>query len=226
MGNRRSRSSKFCLFRLNPVKPVKQATLSWPYGAMLAMIFLGALVTPAAAVVAPVVVTDAGEPELLAQERAFQLSARRKDSKTVEFNFKIAEGYYMYRGKFKFAVEPTTNAIVGMPTLTKGKMKQDPTFGRTVIYRDSVRILLPVASLHKGVNLADAEPLRLMVTSQGCADAGVCYPPFHQTITLVPGSSQVVFPDGAPREGSFTRTLPTMPERATPSLIDALTKSK
>ena len=193
---------------------------------MLAIVFLGASVAPAGAVVAPVVVADAGEPELLAQERAFQLSARRKDPKTVEFIFKIAEGYYMYRGKFKFAVEPTTSAVVGMPTLTKGKMKQDPTFGRTAIYRDSVRILLPVASLHKGVNLADTKPLRLVVTSQGCADAGVCYPPLHQTITLAPGSLQVVFPDGAPREGSFTRTLPTMPERATPSLIDALTKSK
>ena len=193
---------------------------------MLAMIFSGAWVVPVGAVAAPVVVTDAGEPELLAQERAFQLSARRKDSKTLEFNFKIAEGYYMYRGKFKFAVEPTTNAIVGMPTLTKGKMKQDPTFGRTAIYRDSLRILLPVASLYKGVSLADAKPLRMIVTSQGCADAGVCYPPMHQTITLAPGSLQVVFPDGAPREGSFTRTFPTMPEGATPSLIDALTKSK
>lgn len=206
------------------MKPIKQATLYRSCGALLALIFLGVLMPQAGA--APVLALGANEPELLEQERAFQLSARRKDLKTVELHFKIADGYYMYRGRFKFAVEPTASAKLGKATLTKGNMKQDPTFGRTEIYRDSVRILLPIASMDKLVTLADVEPVRLKVTSQGCADAGVCYPPIHQTITLQPGSSQILLPDDTAYVGSFSRPLQTMPQSGKPSLTDALTKKK
>ena len=70
------------------------------------------------------------EPELLEPERAFQLSAVYKDSKTVELRYKIADGYYMYRGRFKFDLGSVSAARLGKAMFPKGNMKQDPSFGR------------------------------------------------------------------------------------------------
>ena len=208
------------------MKQIKSTTQFCEIVAVLALIFPGVLMTPPQAVAAPVVVATAGEPALLEPERAFQLSARRTDRKTVELRFKIADGYYMYRDKFKFSIEPTTSAKLGKATLPKGNMKQDPTFGRTETHRDSVRILLPVTSLGEISNLANASPLQLRVTSQGCADAGVCYPPMHQTLTLQSGNLQVVFPDIAESAGGFNLPSQSRQQSGKSSLTDALKKTK
>lgn len=157
------------------------------------------------------------EPELLEPERAFQLSAVYKDSKTVELRYKIAEGYYMYRGRFKFDLGPVSAARLGKATFPKGNMKQDPTFGRVETYRDSVRILLPVTSMGKRLASSDAPALHLKVTAQGCADAGVCYPPMRQTLTLLPATLGVVLADSTP--GGSTRGGPQ-------SISETLKKSK
>ena len=182
--------------------------------------------TPPKAVAAPVLAATAGEPELLGPERAFQLSARRTDQKTLELRFKIADGYYMYRDKFKFAIVPTTSAKLGKAALPKGNMKQDPTFGRTEIYRDRLRILLPMTFLSKLSNSENAASLQLKVTSQGCADAGVCYPPMQQTLTLLSGDLQTVIPDIADSQGSFNSPSQSSRQSGKSSLTDALTKKK
>lgn len=111
------------------------------------------------------------EPDLLAAEAAFRLSTRMKDANTAELSFDIAPGYYMYRERFK-----VEGAGVGKPIIPRGTVKFDPTFNRNMqTHRDSVVVLVPV----KG-----AMPLQLTVTSQGCADAGVCYPPLVQKVVL------------------------------------------
>jgi thioredoxin:protein disulfide reductase len=138
------------------------------------------------------------EPDLLEPERAFQLSAIHKNPKTVELRYKIADGYYMYRGRFKFEVQSGGTAKLGKATFSKGKMKQDPTFGRVETYRDSVRILLPIMSMARHLASDETRDLRLVVTSQGCADVGVCYPPTRQTLALRPGSLDAVEASAAP----------------------------
>ncbi len=210
------------------MKPHQHALPSH-FGAICAMFFVFALMSlsGAAATVARGAAPAANvESELLEPERAFQLSARRKDQKTVELQYKIAEGYYMYRGRFKFLVEPPAFAKLGRASLSKGKIKQDATFGRVETYRDSVRILLPIASIGKGVMRADAMPLRLRITSQGCADAGVCYPPLQQTLTFTPTGFDVVLPDGIDDVGGVAGSLQSSPSSAQPSLSDALKKAK
>ena len=192
-----------------------------------ALILLGALVVESGLVAAaPVVASPAYvEPDLLEPERAFQLSARRKDHKTVELQYKIAEGYYMYKGRFKFEVEQPASVKLGKAALAKGLVKQDATFGRVETYRDSVRILLPVAGIGNATAL-DAVPLRLKVTSQGCADAGVCYPPLRQTLTLASSGFDVVLPDGIADVGGLAGSSRSSSSSAQPSLSDALKKSK
>lgn len=190
-------------------------------------VFASVSLSGAAATVASVVAPAANiAPELLESERAFQLSARRQNSKTIELQYKIAEGYYLYRGRFKFAVEPPASAKLGKAMLSKGKMKQDATFGRVETYRDSVRILLPIASIGHGDTHVATAPLRLRITSQGCADAGVCYPPLQQTVTIAPTGFDVVLPDGIVDVGGVAGSLQSSPSSAQPSLSDTLKKAK
>jgi len=116
----------------------------------------------------------APEQELLEPERAFRFSARAVDGNALEVQFSIAEGYYMYRERFQFASE---NARLGKPEFPAGERKRDQFFGDTETYRKEVRIRVPVEA-------GAGEPLKLLVTSQGCADIGVCYVPMESAATL------------------------------------------
>jgi len=118
------------------------------------------------------------EPELLDPAQAFRFSARVLSDSVIEVIYRIAPDYYLYREKFKFSGDPQM-AQLGSPDIPPGKIKQDEFFGRVEIYRDEVRIRIPVRRFE---NLpAD---LNLTAIAQGCADIGVCFPPFAQTARL------------------------------------------
>lgn len=116
--------------------------------------------------------TLARAEEPLAPEQAFRFSARAIDAKTVEARWQISDGYYMYRDKFKFALEGGT---LGTPKLPPGKVKEDELFGKVETYRKEVKILLPVEA---------AGTVTLKAVSQGCWDGGICYPPLSQQMPL------------------------------------------
>ncbi|MEF8698514.1 MAG: protein-disulfide reductase DsbD [Candidatus Accumulibacter sp. UW26] len=116
--------------------------------------------------------------EFLDPAVAFKPSARAVDGQTIEVRFAIARDYYLYRDKFRFAAEPAT-VQVGTPALPPGKEKDDETFGRVTVYYDEAIIRLPVERNSSGML-----PLTLKVTSQGCADAGLCYPPQQQRLSV------------------------------------------
>jgi thioredoxin:protein disulfide reductase len=113
---------------------------------------------------------------LLDPDKAFQFSARALDASTLEVRYAIADGYYLYRDRFRFAVEPASVKL-GAPQFPKGVVHEDQFFGKQETYRKEVRIRLPVES-------AGAGALKLTVTSQGCADSGVCYVPYDQSAEL------------------------------------------
>jgi thiol:disulfide interchange protein DsbD len=99
---------------------------------------------------------------------AFRFSASERPGE-VDVRFKIADGYYLYRERFAFAVKSGT-ATLGAAQIPPGHVKFDSTFQKNVeTYREEVEIRVPVE--------AASGPFDLAVTSQGCADAGVCYPP-------------------------------------------------
>ena len=120
----------------------------------------------------------------LEPEQAFRLKAERAENGDIELTYVVAQGHYLYRDRFKLASQgkeiPRT-ALKWPP----GKHQHDSTFGDVVVYRDSVRLLVPSRSLM----VADKKRgvVELFVTSQGCADAGICYPPVRQIVTLQPG---------------------------------------
>lgn len=116
--------------------------------------------------------------DLLEVDKAFRFSARALDDKTLEVRYDIADGYYMYRDKFKFALEPD-GAKPGAPQFPPGKVKKDEFFGDVETYRKGVAIRLPFEAS------PGLDAVTVKATSQGCADVGVCYPPNPQSIKVV-----------------------------------------
>lgn len=116
-----------------------------------------------------------GTKDLLEPERAFALSARALDPATIEVTYAVAPGYYLYRDKLQFRVEPV--AIRGAPSLPRGQMKADPFFGTTETYRGELVVRVPLET-------AAANEITLTADSQGCADAGVCYPAQRQQLRI------------------------------------------
>ncbi|WP_233851580.1 protein-disulfide reductase DsbD [Paraburkholderia sp. HD33-4] len=102
---------------------------------------------------------------------AFRFSATEQPGEVV-VTYKIADGYYMYRERFAFATRNGT-ATLGEPQLPAGHVKFDQTFNKNVeTYRNELTIRVPVKQA--------AGPFDVAVTSQGCADAGICYPPMER----------------------------------------------
>ncbi len=116
--------------------------------------------------------------EFLPPEEAFRLSAQAETPAGVGLSWDIAEGYYLYKDRFAFRSLTDgvkTGAIVWPPA----ELKQDDYFGEVSIYRDHLGLSLPVSR-----SAGAAESVRLEVTYQGCADAGLCYPPQRDTVAL------------------------------------------
>ncbi len=134
------------------------------------------------------------ESDLLEPEKAFRMSTRAIDDRTVEVSFAIADGYYLYRERFRFDVEPGLGGAtlkLGKADFPQGVRKKDEFFGEVETYRGKVTVLLPVVRIGTG-----GDTLKLGVTSQGCADVGVCYVPMQTRATIKladggPGSASV-----------------------------------
>jgi len=108
-------------------------------------------------------------------EDAFRFSARLESAELLEVHYLIADGYYMYRGRYRFDVEPDS-IMLGSPQFPPGQWHEDEFFGRSEIYRGEVTIRIPILS-----GSGRKQTIRLVAVSQGCADAGICYLPTTQT---------------------------------------------
>ncbi|MFL6633157.1 MAG: protein-disulfide reductase DsbD domain-containing protein, partial [Massilia sp.] len=118
------------------------------------------------------------DDDFLPPEQAFKFSAHMADAHTIVVNYAIADGYYMYRERFRFTA---TGAKLGEPVIPPGKIKYDDTFQKNVeTYHNGVELRIPVDA---------AGPFTLNATGQGCADKGLCYPPQDASVQLTPGAS-------------------------------------
>jgi thioredoxin:protein disulfide reductase len=110
--------------------------------------------------------------EFLEPEVAFKYAARALDRNTVEISFKIVDGYYLYRERFHFSAEPATVKL-GAPQFPAGQVHEDEYFGKVETHRGNLKIRLPVDASALGAGGS----VKLKTVYQGCADAGICYPP-------------------------------------------------
>lgn len=110
----------------------------------------------------------AGNDDFLPAEQAFALSAGVVDAERLALTFQVADGYYLYRDRISLQAEPAVGPL--RFELPPGKTKFDENFQKEVdTYRRglTLQVTLPRAD----------QPFTLRITSQGCADRGLCYPP-------------------------------------------------
>jgi thiol:disulfide interchange protein DsbD len=118
----------------------------------------------------------AGEDEFLPIDEAFALTSEALSKNTIQLNWRIADGYYLYKERMK--VEPTgATTAIGALVLPKGENHYDEYFGNQEVFRQSVDASFSVPP-------SDATTVEVKVTYQGCADAGLCYPPEMRTVTV------------------------------------------
>ncbi|TDJ15682.1 MAG: hypothetical protein E2O65_11840, partial [Gammaproteobacteria bacterium] len=117
--------------------------------------------------------------EFLDPEVAYVLTTEARDADTLVARFDIADGYYLYRDKFNFTVSDASGVVLGSTQLPDGKIKDDAYFGRMEVYYHGVEAVLLMQRATTG-----AVPLTLEVGYQGCADAGLCYPPMTKSVAL------------------------------------------
>lgn len=123
-----------------------------------------------------------GQSEFLRVDEAFQFTATQNEQGLL-LSWKIAKGYYLYKERFTFKIsdkEKSSLIEIGSPVFSSpGKPKQDDYFGLVHAYYNNVDITLPI-TLDKSLNEAE-----IRVSYQGCAEAGLCYPPKKQTVLFV-----------------------------------------
>jgi thiol:disulfide interchange protein DsbD len=118
---------------------------------------------------------------------AFKFSATEKPGE-IDVRYKVADGYYMYRERFALAVKNGT-ATLGEPQLPAGKVHFDQTFNKDVeTYRGELVIRIPVKQA--------SGPFDIAVTSQGCADQGICYPPMERVYRVSGAALQAASASG------------------------------
>ena len=122
--------------------------------------------------------SGAGGDEFLDPDIAFQLAATADGPDRVKIIWEIAPEYYLYRNRLKVTTA-STGVTLGPLALPTGESHTDEYFGEQEVYREELIATLPVA---RPGGSALAVPLE--VTYQGCADAGLCYPPITKTLNV------------------------------------------
>lgn len=168
----------------------------------LAHLILAALVWAAASPWSPGRSQDGG-----ARQTPFTLVATRDANLAVHLHWTIAPGTYLYRDRIRVEAGAGAELRVSTPS---AETKDDPNFGPTEVYHDSVEAIV------LGATLASLREVR--VTYQGCAERGICYPPVTKRLDLATLASAGAAPGGgafhaaepagvtvaaAPRQGAF-----------------------
>ena len=153
-----------------------------------------------AATPAPGAVTGAtpgGDIELLDPDQAFQLQAQARGDQ-VQLRFTIADGYYLYRDRIRIdAAAGASQRLLGPIRKPPGIRKQDRLFGAVQTYRRQVVIEVPLLATPSN------HQVRLVVTSQGCADIGICFPPQRKVLQIkLPGAGGDTSRAGPPVNGT------------------------
>lgn len=146
--------------------------------ALLATVAPGARAAGPADATTPLLPAAAQDADFLPPDQAFRLNVAAEAHDRLRLSWGIAPGYYLYRARLKFSTT-TPNVTLGQPDLPPGDTKHDEYFGEQVVYHAGLIARLPVAS-----SATWAGPLALSVSYQGCAEAGLCYPPITKTFTI------------------------------------------
>jgi len=144
------------------------------------------------------------DSEFLPPGEAFKVEAVAEGADRVRVDFLVTPGYYLYRHRMNFAVDTAAGpvaATLGAADIPAGEWKEDEFFGRQQVFHESMSVTVPVSRAPGG-----ALELPLVVGLQGCAEAGLCYPPekrrFKVMLPAATGNATAGPPPGAAARGA------------------------
>jgi thiol:disulfide interchange protein DsbD len=117
-------------------------------------------------------------------EEAYEPALELEAEDRLRLYWQIEPGYYLYRHQFRFELEDAAGAVPLEADLPPALERTDEYFGEVQVYYDSADITLEATRPLQGAAL-------LSVSSQGCADAGLCYPPRTQQFRIDSSSGAV-----------------------------------
>ena len=128
--------------------------------------------------------------DFLPANKAFVFTSELLPSGETRLHWQITDQYYLYKKRFKFDGLDAAQT----PVLPQGQEHSDEFFGATQVYRNSLELLIPAGASGQ-----------VKVSWQGCADAGLCYPPQSQTVDL--GGTQPAAEQGQAQDQSLASSL-------------------
>jgi thioredoxin:protein disulfide reductase len=123
-------------------------------------------------------ITGNNQPDFLPPDKAFGLDVIVRDANTLQANFSVTPGYYLYRDKIIITTKDSLVKVTQV-TLPRGEIKHDPNFGDTEVFHQSFQALI---NLGRPDNAATT--ISLNAVYQGCSEQGLCYPPITKTVRV------------------------------------------
>ena len=143
-------------------------------------------------------------PEFLKVDQAFKFSSEMTNN-GLKLIWDIADDYYLYKERFKFKTEQAGVTLGKAQFSTNGKEKEDPYFGKVHIIKHQLEVFLPIL-------LAEGQTdTEIKISYQGCAEAGLCYPPKHQYLMFI-ASDEKPAPYAASEISPLTTNTTSTPE--------------
>jgi len=121
----------------------------------------------------------ASDDEFLDPDEAFKVSVIAEQPDRLTVYWAIADGYYLYRDKLKIELDAGENIILGTPVIAEGKTKHDEFFGDVQVFYHEASAEVPLQR-----STGEAADISLKVGYQGCAEAGICYPPIKKILPV------------------------------------------
>jgi thiol:disulfide interchange protein DsbD len=121
----------------------------------------------------------ADDDEFLDPDIAFQADIIEASPTLLVVRWIIAEGYYLYRDKLSIHISDGEGITAGPIETPAGEVKHDEFFGDVEVFHNEVQAQVPL--LRTSGNAAD---ISIQLGYQGCAEAGICYPPIKKQIPV------------------------------------------
>jgi thiol:disulfide interchange protein DsbD len=118
------------------------------------------------------------QPSFLPPDEAFGLDVKVRDAQTLQANFRVTPGYYLYRNKVAFTTTDNTVKVTAV-NLPKGELKHDPNFGDTEVFHQSFQAEITLSPPNN-----KPTSITLNAVYQGCSEQGLCYPPISKTLHI------------------------------------------
>jgi thiol:disulfide interchange protein DsbD len=111
-------------------------------------------------------------PTFLTVDSAFAMDFEQSGSQLI-VKWNVAEGYYLYKKQFSIEAD---GALLGQPIYPESTEIEDEYFGLSEVFNQDIEVIYPIIKANQ-----DAV---IKVRFQGCAQAGLCYPPKQNDIYL------------------------------------------